>query len=119
MKQLTLFIFTVLAGAIIFTNCKSDNVEDYYSGDEVCDTNLASFTNDIMPIMESKCISCHGSNSSSGLSLTNYNEIKQNIDLTIESITRTNNFMPKNGTRLPDCSINKFKAWKSQGTLNN
>jgi len=77
-----------------------------------------TYTNSIRSIVNSNCISCHGSTPSNGapMSLTTYTEVKnatQNRGL----ITRIENgTMPPSGN-LSTSQIQLFKDWKSDGYL--
>ena len=90
-----------------------------------CDTTITvSFTTFVKPIMENRCQGCHsGTIPSSGISLTNYTEIKASA-LTpkfMGSMRRLTgfSFMPKGGQSLTACELNKLDAWIKRGALNN
>jgi len=87
----------------------------------LCDTNAFSFTVDIFPIIQQYCLGCHsGASPSAGLSLQDYNKIKNavtNKNL-FGRITSTSNPMPPSGL-MPECRIKKIKKWIDAGMPNN
>ena len=122
MKKL-FFAFCVLC---LLSACYYDSEEALY-GTLYCDTELMSFEADILPIVNEHCTSCHGgSTHSEGLLLENYDQIKvaandvstNGLINRIERVEGAVGSMPTN-YRLPQCRINKIKAWVEQGALNN
>jgi hypothetical protein len=83
-----------------------------------CDTLGLTYTNFIKPLVQAKCQGCHGgTNPSAGINLSAYASTKPvalNGKL-VASITRASNWMPKNGQKLDNCTINKVKAWVNAG----
>ncbi len=90
-----------------------------------CDTTTAvSFANFVKPIMENRCQGCHSGTIPSGnLNLTNYAQIKASAQTPafMGSMRRLTgySFMPKGGTALTACELNKLDAWIKRGALNN
>lgn len=93
-----------------------------------CDTSNQTYTNSIKDILSRSCTNgCHTSNtSSSGHSsavLDNYTSIKSAISSNglnsafYKSITHSSGAspMPKGGAKIPECDINKIKAWIEVG----
>lgn len=85
----------------------------------VCDTSQYLFSNDIMPIFNNYCNTCHGAYSSGVPDLTNYDSIKAAInEINIELFT--DNTMPKgNPSALPECDKTKIKNWIDNGAQDN
>ena len=120
-----------LAVSVSLTSCYYDTEEELYpdSGSVVCDTISVSYTNDIVPIMNSKCSTpgCHaGANAAAGIPLETYAGVKEYIDADkarfISSIIWDGNAstMPKGAsTKMIDCNINTIKAWINSGYPNN
>ena len=83
-----------------------------------CDTANVTYTNFVKPLVQAKCQGCHGNtNPSAGINLSTYataKPIAQNGKL-VGAITRTSNWMPKNGQKLDDCTILKITTWVNQG----
>lgn len=132
MKKISLPTFIVLY--LFSTNCLT-NVEDNTGEVPV---ELISFTQDIKPIMENRCDSCHG------LGQNGFNSSTYAAIIAGESPTNRYNgpfVIPENGdgsplidklepnpqfgTRMPQGSslngndIEKIRAWINEGALNN
>ena len=90
-----------------------------------CDTlDTVSFTNHIQPILQSSCVGCHSSATpSGGIALENYIQTQSQVanGKLLGSVKQEPGFsaMPKGGSKLTDCSINRIEKWINQGALNN
>ncbi len=74
---------------------------------------LVSFSTQVFPIIQTKCMPCHsGSSPSGGVSLTNYTEVKA-----IGSRLDNSSMYSKMGVTTAEQTI--IKTWLSQGSLNN
>lgn len=116
-------LFYVIAIAMISTSCYYDNEEDVYpfDPDQSCDTLNMSFTNNIKPILDNNCVSCHPtSNPSGGVILDSYNQVKIVADngKLWGSVNHESGYspMPQGGGKLGDCDLNKIKAWINDGS---
>lgn len=109
------FLFLVLA--LAFTACSKDKVSLINTSN--C-TETISFVNEIKPIVDQYCISCHNVGNSTGYTLTNYSNISASIDKIIET-TQANgsSLMPQGGPALADSLIQKIVCWKFQGLADN
>lgn len=120
MKQL---IFSVLAfvALTIFapTACYYDNEVEQY-GVSICDTTTLSFSQDIQPIINASCISCHSPGGErESAPFTTYDEIKLYADGPIvERISGIGSIMPPSGA-ISNCNQLKIKAWVNAGAPNN
>lgn len=88
----------------------------------VCDTSAMSFSQDIQPIFNAYCISCHsGAAPASGRDFTTYQGVFDNTGVITGAIKHEIGFIPMpDGTgQIPACSISKIEAWIAQGALNN
>jgi hypothetical protein len=92
--------------------------------DGSCDTSAISYSNSILPILQSKCIGCHNNSLSSGqVNLTGHS----NVNITVQngtllgSITHASGFfaMPKGGPQLSVCEIASIRTWIRNGAPNN
>ena len=93
-----------VAGTIIDPNC----------------TDSVSFSNDVWPIIEQNCTSCHGVGNTTGYTLTNHTNISSNAAAIVGSMKGSGfQLMPQGGDALPDSVIQKVQCWISQGKLNN
>jgi cytochrome c5 len=91
--------------------------------EDVCDTSASTFSGHVWPIFESTCTGCHKSgNAQGGVRLSNYAEIKANIDngKVQGALSRTNpkTAMPPQGP-LEECADALIRIWISEGAKNN
>ncbi len=91
--------------------------------EDICDTSASTFSGHVWPIFLSTCTSCHRSgNSQGGVLLSNYTEIKENIDngKIQGALSRTNpkTAMPPQGP-LEECADALIRIWISEGAKNN
>ncbi len=110
--------------AISLNSCYYDTEENLYPNPPTCDTIAVSYSNDIIPIFESKCYSCHGNN-------TTVSVIEFEGYAYLIAVLASKNFlaainrspgaiaMPLGADKLPDCQIYKIEAWIHQGKQNN
>jgi len=118
------FLFASLV--LLVQACYYDNEQDLYpagGGNGGCDTLNLSYQTHILPIMSSKCQSCHGSVSPSGnLSLMTHAQIKAAELKVRDRINRPPSgdpqLMPTSG-KLPICQIRQLELWYNQGAPNN
>ncbi len=116
-------IFFFLIVSILFSACYYNNEEDLL-GTSGCATSNMSYKNDIAPILDFNCNSCHSTAAKlGGVVLDNHIEVKKHAQSTalLGVIEHSSGFspMPKNGAKISDCDIAKIKAWITQGVLNN
>ncbi len=117
----------ILAGSIMLfivdmtiSACIKDKVQPAPI-DATCNDTI-SFANDILPIMQSNCTSCHNANNASGgYDLTNHAGVAQNTGKLYGSILQDNSAssMPQGGNKIADSLIQKVYCWINQGAKNN
>ncbi len=117
----------ILAGSLLLlfvdltiTACTKDKVKPAPI-DSTC-TDTISFTNDILPIMQNNCTSCHNaSNTSGGYDLSNYSGVTQNTGKVYGSILQDGSAssMPQGSNKIADSLIQKVNCWINQGAKNN
>ena len=103
--------------------CSSDKYQNIkpVSTDSCSTTNL-SYAADIRPILEAKCDNCHSdanSGSGGGIVLDNYNAVKalgSSIQNRVSLPNNDGSFMPKGGSSIGTCKIDKISAWINQGS---
>lgn len=90
-----------------------------------------SFANDVLPILESRCVNCHGGNKTEeGLSLKNHTDLLMGSDNGAIVIPNDaghsklvellmNGKMPKRGPKLTPPQIQLIVEWINQGALEN
>lgn len=89
-----------------------------------CDTTSVTFALTISPIIKNNCQGCHsGGSPRAGISLTNYNEIKNQVN-TGALFAVVNHIppytpMPYNQSKLNDCLVTQINKWIDEGAQNN
>ncbi len=103
----------IATGAIDSGACSTSN----------CDTTNFTYSGAIAPIMQTYCVGCHSSSSSTGGGLATYADVK---DAAINgrligdvSHSAGYNAMPLGGSMLQDCQITQIKKWVAAGAPNN
>jgi hypothetical protein len=117
-------LLLLLAGAYSCTKNSADKLAG--GGPATCDTANMKYTEDVVPILQANCYSCHGSSSnatSGGINLQDYATLKTyalNGDL-VGNITWApgHDPMPENAAKLPVCEINTIIDWVNNGARNN
>jgi Cytochrome C oxidase, cbb3-type, subunit III len=108
--------------------CTKENEEKLSNstGTPTCKTDSMSYSNNVVPIMQSYCFSCHGNGNtggSGGINLEGYNNLKPYVDngKLVGNITHAPGYvpMPYGQPKMPDCEINQIVAWVDQGAKNN
>jgi mono/diheme cytochrome c family protein len=94
-------------------------------------TAAISFTKDIVPILDNKCVNCHGADRiEEGLKLQTYNDVfagSKNGAVVVPGDAPNsllaelvaNHKMPKRGAKLTDPQVQLIIDWINQGALNN
>jgi len=110
-----------ISGLILFiTSCESRTYEEISDNTPI--TQTVRYEADIKTIINTNCISCHSvTGSASFQPLTNYNQVKNNIDNILDRIQKPNGDpekMPQGGS-LSAAQINLFIKWKADGLIEN
>lgn len=89
-----------------------------------CDTLAMSFSADIGPILQGKCLGCHnGQAPAGGVNLSTYNGIlgpaTNGLLLSVGRRETGYRPMPPSGPGLSPCEIRRIAGWIQQGALNN
>lgn len=88
-----------------------------------CDSNSFTYAAAIKPLIDTKCVGCHGSGNSTGVDLSTYTgtrTVALNGRL-YGSIAQLTGFspMPKNSSKLSTCEIRQVQRWIQAGAPNN
>ena len=113
MKKL---MYLISAGVVLLVACESRTYEEI--SDTTPITAQVTYTKDVKPIIDASCISCH---SPGPQALTNYSQVKANIDNIIDRIGRPNGDpgkMPQGGSLSPS-QVNIITKWKADGLIEN
>lgn len=118
-------IIISLIGFGILTGCYRDNEETLYPANGSCDVSNVTYQQTVALLLQQQgCISCHSGAAPSGnIPLDTYNGVRavaQNGRL-FGTISHTPGYspMPKGGSKMSICNINKIKAWIDAGSNNN
>ena len=118
------YLFFILIIGLTLNSCYYDNVEHLYPESGDCDTSNLTYSNDVWPLINANCTSCHSGAAASGnVRLENYDQIRTaaaNGQL-LGTIRHESGWspMPKGGGKLPDCDITKLEIWVELGYPNN
>jgi hypothetical protein len=115
-----LFLITLAAG---ISSCYYDNEEYLYStGTGSCTDTVYTYTGRVKAIFDQNCATanCHsGASPESGIGLETYAGVKADVETgnSLCSITWSSGCsqMPKNTSKLDDCSITAIQKWKERG----
>lgn len=114
LKKTALIVFI-----ISFFSCTNNSEDDLIIKSEL--SNI-TYNGKVKSIIDSNCISCHGDlNPSAGLTLTNYNLVKQAVTNKglIDRISRSAGdpqLMPQSG-KLPQQTIDLIIKWNADGLI--
>lgn len=125
MKQLKymLYFLSISLTLFLFNACSYDNEEELFEGDCGLIENV-SLQQDIVPLFDSNCFSCHSTeNASGGVVLETYlslKEVAENGRL-LGAIKHQEGFtnMPLSGEMLNECMIKTIEVWIEEGIQNN
>lgn len=117
----TLLIFAALLYA--FSSCTTRNEEEIFAELD-CDTEGVTYSGFVLPLLESRCISCHNSQLPSGnVNLENYENLVTVVEngRFLGAIRHEPGFsnMPQGQAQLSSCQIENIEAWIDQGFPNN
>nr|WP_294860172.1 cytochrome c [uncultured Fluviicola sp.] len=87
-------------------------------GDTSCPDTI-SFSQQIGPIIDANCVSCHGNGAGTAPTLSNHAEISANADAILNSLQGIPQLMPQGGPALADSLIQQISCWIKQGKMNN
>ncbi|MCB0515936.1 MAG: hypothetical protein R2798_03910 [Chitinophagales bacterium] len=122
---LKIILTTSIFIAILSLNaCYYDNEEELYPDTGTCVTDSISYVNDIVPVLDNNCLSCHSASLQLGsVNLEGYNNLKifVNNGSFLGSIQHANGYhpMPQSASKLPVCTILKIESWINDGAPNN
>lgn len=95
-------------------------------GGNLCDTADMKYQANVVPILTTYCYGCHGTNTNSGsmgIVLEGYDNLKAKADngALLGVINHASGFpaMPKDGSKLSACNIDKITSWVNNGAKNN
>jgi hypothetical protein len=116
--------WVILIACVSISGCYYDVAEELYPATDGCDTSNVTYTADIQVMLQQNCLSCHAQSANQGgIILEGYAQAKTFADngRLLGSISHASGFvaMPQGGAQLPECSINKVRAWINHGAPEN
>ena len=118
MKKIFLILIT-----LIFLNCANDSLSDLTEANPL--PAVVTYINDVKPIIDGNCISCHGNTPINGASipLVSYNQVRSAVENN-DLIGRINTsqpgyLMPQGGPKLPQNLIDTVIKWQADGFQDN
>jgi hypothetical protein len=124
MKRLFISLAIITLFSFFFVSCYYDNEEALYPTlSNTCDTTNVTYSGTIVPILQSSCLTCHGTppQGATSRSLSTYSEVVANAPRITGSIKQLSGFlaMPQNGGKIKSCSITQWDIWVRNGMPNN
>ena len=111
-------IFLVLVLFACVTSCKKDKALS--SAIDFTCTDTISFSAQILPMVQTYCLSCHNTGNSTGYTLIDHTSISNSASAIYSSLLGTYvELMPQGGPQLNDSLIKQFSCWINQGKQNN
>lgn len=119
------YLFASILLIVALAGCYDDDKQTLYPT-QACDTSSVTYSVSIAPVMTQYCAysGCHaGAAPASGIDLSNYAGVQVaalNGKL-VSVVEHRSGFsaMPKNASKLPDCTIAKIRVWVRNGAINN
>ena len=125
LRKPTISKLLMLMAVLLSVGCYYDNEDTLYPGSANCDaTAVATFSADVLPLLNGRCNGCHaGTSPSGGITLNTYTEVMKYVNdgSLMGSIEHASGFspMPKNGSKMSACPIQEIQSWIDAGALNN
>lgn len=104
-----------------FIACSDDEDDPVIPPTPTCETTGLTYTNEIADILNTSCAvsGCHASNTTTTFPMGDYAETSVAVGFgrIIGSINHESGFsaMPRGGSKLDDCTIDKVTAWINDG----
>jgi mono/diheme cytochrome c family protein len=121
----TLMIITAGLFLIGMNSCFYDKADLIYPQATTCDTAAVTYTGTVATILNSNCNGCHGGAAAAGagIKLDNYAAVSTYVTngRLLNSMLHNGQAspMPKGGSKLDACTINKVSSWITKGAPNN
>jgi mono/diheme cytochrome c family protein len=123
MKHIQLFT----AGLFLLglSSCFYDKADLIYPQPTTCDTATVTYSGTVAPILSTNCNGCHGGTAAAGagIKLDTYASLSTWVTngRFLNSMLHNGQAspMPKGGSKLDACTINKVSAWITKGAANN
>ena len=121
------FIYPFAISSLLLFNCSSGGDDPVSQPGPDPNPNptpstKVTYNGNIKSIIDSRCLSCHGSSPSNGanFSLTTYTQVKNRVDAIITRVSATANPMPPSpNSPLTQAQKDLIQQWKTDGLLEN
>lgn len=100
----------------LISSCRSENEEEYFKlfvASQTCDTAAVTYTNQMKPIFDAQCYSCHTGGAVSGCDLDSYENVVKYISNN-QPGDKLYDYIKNNdhqGVILDTCSLKQFAKW--------
>jgi mono/diheme cytochrome c family protein len=107
------------------SSCFYDKADLIYPQPTTCDTATVTYSGTVAPILNSNCNGCHGGAAAAGagIKLDTYASLSTWVTngRLLNSMLHNGQAspMPKGGSKLDACTLNKVSAWIKKGAANN
>ena len=120
-NSLSLLLITFI---FALSSCSYDNEEELYPVEVIVPTDTISYTDVILPIVETNCYVCHQTGATCGdINLEGYENLVVKVEdgAFLGSIKHEDNYspMPQGANKLSDSQIEKISLWIDQDYPNN
>lgn len=134
LKKISGIALMMLAGSAFFSSCYYDSKEELFGNVTPCDTVAVSYTEDILPILESQCYLCHSTATAPVVGGDNdmegYDKLMGFVvagdpenSLFYASVAWLTGAVemprPTGSNQLSDCELSVIRNWIIQGATNN
>lgn len=120
-------LLLVAMNGVLLTGCYNDNEQELYPNN-TCSTSSVTYSGNVKAVMQANCAisGCHtvaSSAAAGGIELESYTGLKTIVTngKLLGAINHLSGFsaMPKNASKLSDCTLSQIKKWVDDGALNN
>lgn len=116
------YLWAPIAVCVIMQACYYDNIVDLYP--DGCQTENVSYNDNIVPILNRECLSCHNSFSEQGgVNLEGYENVLEYVNdgSLLGSIKHEDGYepMPLSGSKMSNCDIDRIESWINDGAPDN
>ena len=118
-------LFTAGFFLLGLSSCFYDKADLIYPQPTTCDTATITYSGTVAPILTTNCNGCHGGTAAAGagIKLDTYASLSTWVTngRFLNSMLHNGQAspMPKGGSKLDACTINKVSAWITKGAANN
>jgi mono/diheme cytochrome c family protein len=121
------YSIAILTGMLLLgmSSCFYDKADLIYPQPTTCDTATVTYSGTVAPILSSNCNGCHGGAAAAGagIKLDTYASLSTWVTngRLLNSMLHNGQAspMPKGGSKLDACTLNKVSAWITKGAANN